>query len=54
MRTADECLAKAAELDRQAQECDTPAAVEAFAEMARSWRGVSRLALFQDSCAPPS
>jgi hypothetical protein len=44
MRTASECLVKAAEMDRLSDDC--PVAVDAaeFEELAVHWRGLARLA----------
>lgn len=49
MRNEEECLAKAAEMERQAQQCDGPAAIAEYRNMARRWRDVARQAAWQDA-----
>lgn len=56
MMSAAECLAKAAQMDAQADEAPSESGREAYASMARSWREMATLALEQqpwDTLAPP-
>jgi hypothetical protein len=48
MRTARECLAKAADMDRQAERCPTSVQSADYRSMAESWRAVARQAQWQD------
>ncbi len=48
MRSAKECLAKAAEMERQAAQCQTPALRADLISMAETWRHVALQALWQD------
>ena len=48
MRTEHQCLAKAADMERRAQECDTPEVSADFLHMAQCWRRVARRAAWQD------
>jgi hypothetical protein len=48
MRTAGECLEKAAEMERIADACPMAAAATAYKGMAVSWRHVARQAAWQD------
>jgi hypothetical protein len=49
MRTEDECLAKAAEMDQQARRCGVGLVKTAYLSMARRWRHVARQARRQDA-----
>lgn len=48
MRTADQCLDKAHEMEFQAMLCDESQAGADFLDMARSWRRMACLARLQD------
>ncbi|MDB5471714.1 MAG: hypothetical protein JWR84_3274 [Caulobacter sp.] len=48
MRTADQCLDKARELEFQALLCDGPGDGADFLDLARSWRQMACLAQLQD------
>ena len=48
MRTADQCLDKAREMEVQALLCGGPEGEEGFREMARTWRRMACLAEVQD------
>lgn len=48
MRSAKDCLAKAADMERQAALCDRPALRADLLSMADSWRQVAIQALWQD------
>lgn len=50
MRSAKQCLAKAAQMDRQADRCDAPELRADLLSMAETWRFVAQQALWQDSC----
>lgn len=52
MRSARECLAEAAEMERQASLCDSPSLRADLLSMARTWRYVAQQALWQDVLAP--
>ena len=49
MRSARECLAKAAHIEREAGHCDTLKMRADMLSMAQSWREMARQALWQDS-----
>ncbi len=49
MRTADECLAKAADLERSAERCASVSAKADYRDMARRWRDVATQATWQDA-----
>ena len=51
MRSAKDCLTKAADMERQAGLCHTPLLRTEFLAMAESWRLVAQQALWQDSWA---
>jgi len=53
MRTAIECLAKAAELEERAASCAEPAARAQFLEAAIYWRDLARRALLQEHYGAP-
>ena len=48
MRSAKECLAKAAYMERQAADCDMPRMRADLLSMAETWRHVAQQALWQD------
>ncbi len=48
MRTADQCLDKARELEFQAFLCEGPVGGDHFRDIARTWRRMACLALMQD------
>lgn len=48
MRTADQCLDKARELEFQAFLCEGPGAGDGFRDVARDWRRMACLAQLQD------
>jgi hypothetical protein len=49
MRSAAECLLKAAEIEWQAGQCDAPSLRADLLSMALTWRYVARQALWQDA-----
>lgn len=49
MRTAEECLAKAADLEWRAGESDAPETSADFLYMAQCWRHVALQAAWQDA-----
>jgi hypothetical protein len=51
MRTAAECLAKAADMERLAETCDAGALKTSWLYMALCWRDVARMAAWQDGPA---
>ena len=51
MRSAQDCLAKAADMERQAGLCPTLFLRTEFLAMAQSWRHVAQQALWQDAWA---
>jgi len=51
MRSAEDCLTKAADMERQAGLCPTPVLRTEFLAMAQSWRHVAQQALWQDAWA---
>ena len=53
MRTALQCLAKAAELERRASRCAAPDARLEFLEAAIRWRDLARRALIHEQRAAP-
>jgi hypothetical protein len=48
MRSVIECLAKAAELERLADDCAAPEARADYRRIAKGWRGVAQKAEWQD------
>jgi hypothetical protein len=48
MRSAKECMAKAAYMEREAGHCDIPKVRADLLSMAESWRYVAQQALWQD------
>jgi hypothetical protein len=48
MRTAAQCLVKAAEMERLSDSCQTKADAGSYEMMAADWRGIARLAARQD------
>ena len=51
MRTASECLVKAAEMDRLSDDCPFPTKAAGFDELAVYWRGLARLAALPNEAA---
>jgi hypothetical protein len=49
MRTEDECLAKADDMDQQARCCGVGPVKTAYLSMAERWRYVARQARWQDA-----
>jgi hypothetical protein len=49
MRSAAECLVKAAEMEWQASQCDAPSLRADLLSMAETWRYVAGQALWQDA-----
>jgi hypothetical protein len=49
MRTEDECLAKAAEMERQAEQCGSAQVGAEFVYLAMWWRHVASQAAWQDA-----
>lgn len=49
MRSEDECLAEAAEMDRKAEACATSPAQTSYLAMAETWRWVALQARWQDA-----
>ena len=49
MRTADECYAKATDMERLALKCGSPEAVAEYLYMAKIWRHVACQATWQDA-----
>jgi hypothetical protein len=48
MRSAKECLAKAASMELEADHCDAPSLRADLLSMAQTWREVAQQALWQD------
>jgi len=51
MRTANQCMTKAAELRRLADACEAPALKADYLSMSRGWEDVAVEAAWQDSLA---
>ena len=49
MRTEDECLARAADMEQRAAQCDAPDMKAAYHRMAKGWRDVAAQAKWQDA-----
>lgn len=48
MRTAEECLTKAADMERMAARCEAPAMIADYLYMAKCWRRAASQAAWQD------
>jgi hypothetical protein len=49
MRSKDQCLAKVAEMDRQARNCSVPTCHDSYAMLADGWRSMNVQADWQDA-----
>jgi hypothetical protein len=49
MRSTDECLAIAADMEHQAERCGSPTMNAEYLDLAKGWRHVARQAVWQDA-----
>jgi hypothetical protein len=52
MRSAEDCLAKAIDMERRAADCVVVAERAELLSMAHTWRNIAQQALWQDSYDP--
>jgi hypothetical protein len=53
MRTAGECLVKAAEMESVADDCPVSSIAAGYEKLAVSWRWIARQAALQGNSTPP-